>query len=101
MADTERRNKTFRGISARLAVRYLRKLGGTPQVEGKPAPEADDSDVAVVTGEGWAASVDSEKVQVGSSSLTLTEVRIEFTGEPAALEPLIEAFSQKAMRAGG
>jgi len=101
MGDTERRTKRFRGISARLAVRYLRKLGGTPLVDGETAPDADDTAVSVVTGEGWIASVDSKKVRVGTSSLTLTEVTVEFDGTPAALDPLIAAFSQKAMRAGG
>lgn len=98
---TTQRTKQFRGISQRLAVRYLRKLGGTPRVDGEPAPEADDTEVSVVVGDGWQAALDSEKVAVGSSSLTLTEVSVEFSGESEALEPLIAAFSQKAMRAGG
>ena len=93
--------RSFRGISERLAVRYLRNLGGE-QV-------ADDT----VAGDDWTATLSSETVGIGPS-LTLTEVTVVFEGdenrgddenndgsEADSLEPLVEEFAQKAMRAGG
>ncbi|ELY44252.1 hypothetical protein [Natronorubrum sulfidifaciens] len=85
---TARVERSFRGISERLTVRYLTGLGGE-QV-------ADDT----VSGDGWTATFASETVAVGPS-LTLTEITIEFTGESEVLEDLVDAFAQKAMRAGG
>jgi len=83
-----RREKSFRGVSQRLAAHYLRNLGG----EG----ETDDH----VEGDGWSAELSAEKVNV-AGSMTLTEVTIIFEGPADRLEPLIEDFSRKAMRAGG
>lgn len=83
-----KREKSFRGISQRLAAQYLRNLGG----EG----ETNDH----VEGEGWSAELSSEVVNV-AGSMQLTEVTILFEGPEATLEPLIEDFSRKAMRAGG
>ncbi len=95
--------RSFRGISERLAVRYLTNLGGE-QV-------ADDT----VAGDDWTATLSSETVGIGPS-LTLTEVTVVFEGdekrsdddsendagtEENPLEPLVEEFAQKAMRAGG
>ncbi|WP_440769971.1 hypothetical protein [Natronorubrum sp. DTA28] len=94
--------RSFRGISERLAVRYLTNLGGE-QV-------ADDT----VAGDDWTATLSSETVGIGPS-LTLTEVTVVFEGpenrsdgnsesdgaKADPLEPLIEEFAQKAMRAGG
>lgn len=83
--------RSFRGISERLAIRYLRNLGAE-QV-------ADDA----VAGDGWRARISSTTVDVGPS-LTLTEVRVVFEGEGEGeddLEDLVEDFAQKAMRAGG
>ncbi|WP_436347339.1 hypothetical protein [Natronorubrum sp. FCH18a] len=93
--------RSFRGISERLAVRYLTNLGGERI--------ADDT----VAGDGWTATISSETVGIGPS-LTLTEVTVVFEGsgdgsdgedgdgvEDDTLEPLIEEFAQKAMRAGG
>ncbi|ELZ11429.1 hypothetical protein C478_13500 [Natrinema thermotolerans DSM 11552] len=80
--------RSFRGISERLVVRYLTNLGGE-QV-------ADDT----VEGEDWTATFSSERVGVGPS-LQLTEVTIVFEGDEETLEPLVEQFAQKAMRAGG
>ncbi|WP_435196275.1 hypothetical protein [Natronomonas sp. EA1] len=78
--------RSFRGISQRLAREYLVNLGG----------EAIDDDR--VEGDDWSADLSEEKVNpVGS--FTLNEVTIVFEGEE--LEPLIEKFAQKAMRAGG
>ena len=86
--------KSFRGISQRLAVRYLTNLGGE-HVAGDADGESED----VVEGDGWTATVTSETVDAGVGSFELTEVTVVFEGE--ALEPLVERFSQKAMRAGG
>ncbi|MGQ3411865.1 hypothetical protein [Natrinema versiforme] len=80
--------RSFRGISERLAIRYLTNLGGE-QV-------ADDT----VEGADWTATLSSEQVGVGPS-LKLTEVTIAFEGDDDTLEPLVERFAQKAMRAGG
>ncbi|MFC4247981.1 hypothetical protein ACFOZ7_13685 [Natribaculum luteum] len=80
--------RSFRGISERLAVRYLTNLGGE---------QVDDD---TVEGDGWTARLSSETVGVGPS-LTLTEVTVVFEGENDRLESLVESFAQKAMRAGG
>ncbi|WP_458205880.1 hypothetical protein [Haladaptatus sp. NG-SE-30] len=83
-----RREKSFRGINERLARTYLENLGGEIR---------DDGDVS---GDGWTASLSSEKVSIGPT-VELTEVTVVFEGEEETLEPLVEDFSQKAMRAGG
>ena len=83
-----REERSFRGISQRLARHYLSNLGG--EVEN------DDR----VVGEDWEAELSADKVSIGRS-LSLTEVTIVFEGEKETLEPLIEKFAQKAMRAGG
>jgi hypothetical protein len=80
--------RTFRGISVRLARHYLTNLGGEA---------VDDTHVE---GDGWAATLSSSEATVGPT-LTLTEVEVVFEGEEAALDGLIERFAQKAMRAGG
>jgi len=82
------RERSYRGISARAAIGYLENLGGE-QVE----------DTAVESEE-WRASLSEEKVVI-SPSLKLTEVTVVFEGKEATLDPLIEKFSQKAIRAGG
>jgi hypothetical protein len=82
------REKSFRGISLRLARHYLEKLGG--EAVNDERIEADD----------WTASLSAEKVSIGPT-LKLTEVTVVFEGDPDALDGLIERFSQKAMRAGG
>lgn len=83
-----RREKAYRGISKRLARHYLENLGGEA--------EGDDD----VVGEDWRASLSAETVEVGPT-LSLTEVTVVFEGEESVLEPLVERFSRKAMRAGG
>lgn len=82
------REKSFRGISERLALHYLENLGG--ETVDESTVEADD----------WRASVSSEKVGIGPT-VELTEVTVAFEGDEDVLDPLIERFSQKAMRAGG
>jgi len=83
-----RRERSFRGISARLARHYLENLGG------------EQRDEATVVGDGWTAALSEEKVSIGPS-LQLNEVTVVFEGDAETLEPLIEDFAQKAMRAGG
>ncbi|ELY90698.1 hypothetical protein [Natrinema altunense] len=80
--------RSFRGISERLVVRYLTNLGGERVAE------------ETVAGDGWTATFSSESVAIGPS-LTLTEVTIVFEGDEDTLESLVERFAQKAMRAGG
>ncbi|MFB6157549.1 MAG: hypothetical protein ABEJ34_06890 [Haloferacaceae archaeon] len=85
---SERRERAYRGISVRLAVRYLENLGGERV--------ADDR----VVGDGWEARLSATRQEVGPS-LSLTEVTVTFEGDPETLDGLIERFSRKAMRAGG
>jgi hypothetical protein len=81
--------REFRGISQRLAVQYLENLGGKALDGGSR-----------VEGDGWSASLDERKVNpVGA--IKLNEVTVEFEGNAEVLEPLIENFAQKAIRAGG
>lgn len=81
--------RSFRGISRRLAIHYLTNLGGTA---------SDDGDRVV--GEDWAATL-SESTKTIGPTLTLTQVDVVFEGEAETLEPLVDRFAQKAMRAGG
>ena len=80
--------RSFRGISERLAIRYLENLGG------KRAGER------LVAGDDWTASLSSSTVQIGPT-LQLTEVTVTFEGPEASLDELIPRFARKAMRAGG
>lgn len=89
-ADGEpvRREKSFRGISERLAREYLVNLGGEKAGEH------------TVAGPDWTVETSAETVNV-AGSMTLTEVTVVFEGPPATLDPLMEQFGRKAMRAGG
>ena len=80
--------RSFRGISQRLASHYLTNLGGEPVDEDH------------VVGDGWEASLSESKTTVGPT-LQLNEVDVVFEGDQEVLEPLVERFAQKAMRAGG
>lgn len=80
--------RTYRGISERAARHYLTSVGGEERDDG------------TVEGDGWTAAVSADHVRIGPS-LELTEVTVVFEGDPETLDPLIEAFSQKAIRAGG
>ena len=82
------REKQYRGISQRLAIHYLEGLGGEQVSED------------VVEAEDWRASFSSEKVEIGPT-IELTELTVAFEGEEEVLDPLIERFGRKAMRAGG
>lgn len=82
--------RSFRGITVRLARHYLTNLGGEAV--------ADDR----VEADWWSADLSSDTVNIGPT-LTLTEVAVVFESdrEDGSLEDLIERFAQKAMRAGG
>ena len=80
--------RSFRGISMRLALKYLDSVGA----------ETVGEDFA--TGSGWRADLESETVSIGPS-LELTEVTVVFEGEEAVLDELVPAFAKKAIRAGG
>jgi hypothetical protein len=83
-----RRKRSFRGISKRLAIQYLETLGAEQVSENRV--EAAD----------WAADLSAQTVGVGPS-VSLTQIDFVFEGDPDTLDPLIERFAQKAMRAGG
>ncbi len=84
--------REFRGISKRLAANYLENLGGERLAESGDRIE----------GEGWSAELTERKVKpIPGASITLNEVKVEFSGEERTLRPLIDRFAQKAMRAGG
>ena len=85
---TVERVRSYRGISERAARHYLTRVGGEVDDDGR------------VTGDGWRATVSSDRVEIGPT-LTLTEVTVTFEGDEAVLDGLIERFSQKAIRAGG
>ena len=80
--------RSFRGISIRLARQYLVGLGGEVR------------DDETVVGPDWTATLSAESVAIGPS-LELTEVTVVFDGPETALEDLVERFSRKAIRAGG
>lgn len=80
--------RSFRGISKRLAREYLENLGGEAESEDR------------VVGGNWVANLSDKTVEIGPS-LSLTEVTVVFEGDQEVLEPLIEDFERKAMRAGG
>jgi hypothetical protein len=67
---------------------YLERLGG------------ERTDARTVEGDGWRATLSADSVTIGPT-LTLTELTVAFEGDTETLDPLIDAFSQKAMRAGG
>lgn len=96
-------SRSFRGISRRLAVKYLENLGGErtggessakDQMSDQPRDQWD------VEGDGWRARLSDRQVAIGPT-LTLTEVTVDFEGDEATLDDLIPKFAQKAMRAGG
>lgn len=88
--------EAFRGISQRLAVRYLTNLGGE-----HVAGDADGDGVDRIEGDDWTATLTSEKADIAGGTLKITEVTVRFDGSPSTLPSLVERFSQKAMRAGG
>jgi MoaD family protein len=101
--------ESFRGISQRLAVRYLTNLGGEHVTadadagDGEYVTAGTDAGDGVdrVEGDDWTATLTSKKVDIAGGTLTITEVTVRFDGPPSTLPSLVERFSQKAMRAGG
>ncbi|MDZ7701868.1 MAG: hypothetical protein U5J98_07255 [Halobacteriales archaeon] len=85
---TLREVREFRGLTLEQAVRYLERLGGRRVDDG------------TVVGDGWRAQLTSRRALVGPS-YRLTEVRIDWRGDQAALEPVIFRFRLKAFRAPG
>ncbi|MFB6196083.1 MAG: hypothetical protein ABEI80_07915 [Haloplanus sp.] len=86
--DRARRERSFRGISKRLAIQYLENLGA--EQTGDDRVEADD----------WEATLSEGTVSIGPS-VSLTQVDVVFEGDPEVLDSLVGRFAQKAMRAGG
>ncbi|MEF8977173.1 MAG: hypothetical protein V5A21_13180 [Halapricum sp.] len=84
----KRIERSFRGISARLARHYLSELGGTVV------------DETTVAGPEWTATLSTETVPIGPT-IELTEVTVVVEGEEGTVPSLVESFAQKAMRAGG
>ncbi len=80
--------RSFRGISMRLALKYMESVG------------AETVGDTTASGPGWRAELSSETVAIGPS-LELTEVTVVFEGEKDVLDEVIEAFGKKAIRAGG
>ena len=80
--------KTYRGVSKRIVIHYLRGLGGD---------QIDDNNVE---GDDWRVILSTGKVSVGPT-LELNEVTVEFRGEDETLPGLVASFDQKARRAGG
>jgi hypothetical protein len=80
--------RSFRGISLRLALKYMESIGGEAVGERE------------ARGEGWQAELSAETVAIGPS-LELTEVTVVFEGEEAVLDSVVPAFAKKAIRAGG
>lgn len=72
----------------RLARHYLAGLGG------------EERDETTVVADDWRAELSAEKVGIGPT-IELTEITVVFEGDEETLDPLIEQFAQKAMRAGG
>ena len=89
-----RRSVAYRGISRRLAAHYLANLGGRFVDAETPAA------ATRVDGDRWRASLEAVEVRA-AGSITLTEVRVSFTGDASVLEALLPQFERKAMRAGG
>jgi hypothetical protein len=78
----------LRGVGPGVISTYLVDLGGREQAPGE------------IAGDGWEARINvAEPVSVGSLRLGVTEV--EFSGDPARLAGLREAFEKKVLRAGG
>jgi hypothetical protein len=97
--------KSYRGISERLARHYLSNLGGeiegsSSESDGDSGSDGDPEGGGDVVADDWRASISSEKVGVGPS-VELTEVTVVFEGDEETLDELVEDFSRKAMRAGG
>jgi molybdopterin synthase sulfur carrier subunit len=86
----KRIERSWRGISERLALEYLEGLGG------------ERVDEHTVDAGDWRARTSAKKVSIyEGSTMKLTEVTVVFEGDPGTLDALVDRFAQKAMRAGG
>lgn len=80
--------RQFRGLTVDQATRYLEHLGGERRTDGR------------IDGDGWKARLFTRRVPVGPS-YRLTEVTVTWTGDPDAVESVVEQFRRKAFRAPG
>ena len=80
--------RSFRGISVRLALHYMESIGG--EITGE----------ASAAGEGWTAELSTETIPIGPT-IEVTEITVVFEGEEAVLDEIVPKFAQKAFRAGG
>jgi len=80
--------RRFRGLTLDRARDYLVLLGGRLVDDG------------VVEGDGWRAQLSARRVPIGPS-YRLTEVTVEWTGEPDLVEPVVLQFRCKTFRAPG
>ncbi len=86
---------SLRGLPEWLIRKYLVELGADEEFAESP-------DGGSMSGPSWAVEWVRRRVSLsGSSGIGLTEFTIVFMGAEAALEPLFEAFMQKAQRGGG
>lgn len=90
----ERETVAYRGISRRLAAHYLVNLGG--ELVGTDDP----AEATRIDGDEWRATLRADSVAV-AGAISLTEVTVEFAGDPETLAELLPKYRQKAMRAGG
>lgn len=82
------REKSYRGISQRIAKHYLQGLGG------------ETTEFGDIVGPDWSAKLRESTVHIGPT-LTLTEVTVRFEGNPETLDEIVHRFDRKALRAGG
>ena len=98
--------RTFRGISKRLAIHYLQGLGGRPlDAAGRPVADAGETGAAAervdrVVADEWTVRLSTATVTIGPN-LEVTEVELVFEGDDASLEEVVADFAWKARRAGG
>ncbi|GAB4433229.1 MAG: hypothetical protein Kow0031_14770 [Anaerolineae bacterium] len=80
--------KQIYGIPLWLMKKYLADLGATETAEN------------VMSAEGWQAVVSkSEPARLGS--LVVGRIEVEFSGDPLALEEMLERLHWKTLRGGG
>jgi Domain of unknown function (DUF1952) len=87
MAEPTRKEWIQRGIPLKLFRDYLVDLGGSLAEDGR------------VDGPGWQARLERvEDFHIGS--LRIGQVRVEFEGQPEALDLLLPQLEKKLLRAG-
>jgi hypothetical protein len=76
------------GVPVWLMKKYLADMGAEETAEN------------LMTGDGWQATVQKgEPARIGS--LVVGRINVEFSGEPAVLDELVERLHWKTMRGGG